>query len=499
MPTMSYTFPSVRRLALTALLALSLLVPLWGGAQTSGETLALTVTPPLYQVSVSPGETWSSSLAIVNSNNYPLTLYVTPVGFEAQDEFGRPRLVPAPESSGGLTLPEWILIGSGQITVPPGSTERIPFSIVVPEDASPGGHYASLLVATEPPEPTQGGEVTITSSVASLILMRVAGEVEERGLIRDFFAEPFIAPEAAASFTMRFQNTGNVHLRPQGIITIENMWGQERGQIAINQATNFGNVLPEQTRRFTFSWQGSDSTYDFGRYRAIATISYGSGEKHSVTREAIFWIVPVWDIVRVGGGILLALVLLVWLVRMYVRRALRLEAQRLGIPTLPRQDEKKPTHEERAGVAQPAPHTPEHAEPHTKPSLRLGTLVRPLTQGAVDLRRSLGARDVHQDGEAARVEHAPYKKHEGIRSEPSSTRAQRAAQHQAQHTHEPDLSFATFLVTYRYFFLFLILLGITFIAGVHFFSEVFAPSRDFEIEIQEPDGRFVPAAAGDLP
>jgi hypothetical protein len=439
--------------------------PSSASAQATREALSLTVAPPLYQISAVPGETWSSTISIVNSNPYPLTVYLEPHGFEAQDEFGRPRILSREDERAARTLPQWITLTQEPVTIPAGGTERVPFSVVVPEDAPPGGHYASIVVATEPPEAEAGGQVTISSSVASLVLLSVAGDVREAGVIREFSTEDLWHQEAEAQLLMRFQNTGNVHLRPQGVITIENMWGQERGRIDLNQATNFGNVLPGTTRRFSFTWRGQEDVFDFGRYAAIASISFGSdGARQSVTRETHFWVVPLWDVVRVLGGGALGLALLIFLVRLYVRRALRLEAERLGIhPHAPAGQSAQSVGTD-PGV-QPA------APPPREPSLGLGTLVRPLAQGAVDLRRSVGPR-----GSTTHAPAAPAEAPGG----------------------EPDLSFGTFLLRYRYFFLFLVLLGGAVMALLAFYDSVFMPERAFEIEIEQADGRFVPAARQDV-
>ena len=69
--------------------------------------------------------------------------------------------------------------------------------------------------------------------------------------------------------------------------------GQERGIIPINQASQFGNVLPESIRKFTFTWKGEWSVSDIGRYTAMATLAYGSEERQFASAKTYFWVIPV--------------------------------------------------------------------------------------------------------------------------------------------------------------------------------------------------------------
>src|SRR3989344_4620678 len=70
------------------------------------------------------------------------------------------------------------------------------------------------------------------------------------------------------------------------------MWGEERGLIPINQASQFGNVLPESIRKFTFSWKGEWSMADIGRYTAVATLAYGSESRQFASMQTEFWVIP---------------------------------------------------------------------------------------------------------------------------------------------------------------------------------------------------------------
>ena len=67
----------MRLLSALTLLA-SLTLP---GVLYAQERLSITLTPPLFRLSLSPGESWPSSVKLVNANDYDLTVYASTMDF----------------------------------------------------------------------------------------------------------------------------------------------------------------------------------------------------------------------------------------------------------------------------------------------------------------------------------------------------------------------------------------------------------------------------------
>jgi hypothetical protein len=226
-------------------------------------------------------------------------------------------------ASEGFTLAEWIDLSTEEVIIPAEQTVSIPFSITVPDDASPGGHFAAILVGTRSLTNSDApAQVETSQIVTSLVFLRVAGDIVERGSIRDFTTDKNIYESPSASFSLRFENSGNVHLRPQGDIVIKNMWGKERGVITVNKASQFGNVLPESIRKYNFEWTGDSSFGDVGRYTAVATIGYGDSARQFVNSKTSFWVIP-WRtllIMFVVFGSLLWFI--IWGIKLYIRKML---------------------------------------------------------------------------------------------------------------------------------------------------------------------------------
>jgi hypothetical protein len=340
------------------------------------DAMSVSITPPLFQLTIGPGEAWASSLKIINNNSYDESYYAQVMDMQPSGEEGASKFIPlvneSPEEANApYALAHWITVSPEPIVVKAGTTASLPFTVDIPTNAEPGGHYAAILVGTQPNGVHATGTLLkVSSYVSSLMFVRIKGDVTESGRIREFFTSQSLYQTPKVDFTLRFENTGNTHVRPQGSITLYNMWGQDRGQVLINQDAdgNFGNVLPQSIRKFDFSWKGDGNPFDIGLYSAVVTLAYGEGNKQNVTAKTYFWVVPVVPVAIGLVSTVLFIGLFLWFVRRYIRRALTLEQQRFGVV-------------EKAGTSVPVP----------PPSL-METLMEPVREGVIDLRAARAAK-----------------------------------------------------------------------------------------------------------
>jgi len=340
------------------------LVPVFTYAQPS---LSLSVSPTLFEMSASPGQQWSSSVRIINPNPYDITVYGDVVNFAPQGKSGRARFLPVFEDEqSGTTIAEWISLGESEFTIPAEQTIEVPFSIKVPDDVSPGGHYGAILVGTRPPETeVETSRVETSQIVTALIFLRVEGDVIEQGGIRSFRTTSGILNRPEATFALRFENTGNVHLQPQGQIEIYNMWGEVRGEVPINRNTMSGIVPHESVRKHEFTWTGDWSLSDIGRYRAVATLAFGEESRQFSSQEAVFWVIPWKPLLLIFSVVLGFFLFVIWAVKLYIRRALGAAVQSAGL-----QSDQFPY------ASAPAPM-----------ARRSGSVTSPIERGILDLRQ----------------------------------------------------------------------------------------------------------------
>lgn len=303
----------------------------------SPDVIGFSITPPLVNINLSPRDEVATKIKVVNNTGRALHVYAEVVDFRdsgnGQIEFLNDPGIKDDPGAVNVYLSRWITLAKQDLELSPFGSEEIPFVISVPEGANPGGHYAAILIGPNSPEDkAEGSVVKIASKISSLILARVAGDVQEKGSIREFSVDKRFSGSADINFSVRFQNQGNIHLRPHGSIKVVDMFGKDKGKpIDFNSNKDFGNVLPGGDREWTdLKWQ-DEQFFLFNRYKAELSVSFGEESKQTDTRYVFFWVVDwKWLIISLLS-LITFLVLLLLIVRIYVRQSVKNLQREMGV------------------------------------------------------------------------------------------------------------------------------------------------------------------------
>jgi len=269
-------------------LSLIIMFPIFHVAAAPEQGAGLTISPPISEIKLDPGKSYQETIRINNPTKDLVTVYPVARNFTSSGETGRPA-IESPGEDATFGLASWISFSQTQIALTPEQEIEFNYKIDVPTDAEPGGHYASVLFASQPPKPDEKStQVALASMVGSLILGTVSGNIIEKGEVTEFSSNGHIFLKSPVDFTLRIRNTGNVHFSPQGQITVSS-WGKTVSNEDINPAK--GNILPNSIRRFDgLGYKGK--WYSFGKFNVKLTASYG--ENQSLTGSFSFWIIPWW-------------------------------------------------------------------------------------------------------------------------------------------------------------------------------------------------------------
>jgi hypothetical protein len=278
--------------------------------------IGVRVQPSTLDERADPGETISGVLTVTNQEGGRQTYYIATRNIDDMDESGRPEFS-KDDPTDPMRAASWIKLDTTSITLDQGLSAEVPYHIVVPSEASPGSYFAAIFVTREAVNPTESG-AGVGFQVASLLNLRVNGTALESVLFRELSTQKTFYTEPNVTFTARLENTGTVHERPRGVITISNMFGRRVGQLILNE--NAGGIMPRNDRVYETTW--STDAFTLGRYTASASVVFGDTDKQTITRDVTFWVVPLKEVGYVVGGVLLAALVLTLLMRAYVRRAL---------------------------------------------------------------------------------------------------------------------------------------------------------------------------------
>ena len=305
---------SLRRVGLIAIGILSVVIPYTTFAQAPE---GLLIKPAIVEDNVVLGGLTEYSVTIKNIATTDKTFYLSTEDIKGLDDAGLPVFAEQGEQT-GYELASWISLPSGAITLMAGETKTIPFSVHVPNQSSPGAHFGAIFITNKPSGTDKTGSA-VGISVATIVSLKIGGDVHEDAELREFSTGKTIYGSNVVDFSTKIQNTGNILVRPHGVIQISDMFGRPAGTVEVNP--NGAPVFPGSARRYPSQWEKEG--FAFGRYEAIASYSYGENEQKTITATASFWILPLKP-VAIALGVLLAIILGMYAaIRTYIRRKLR--------------------------------------------------------------------------------------------------------------------------------------------------------------------------------
>ncbi len=208
---------------------------------------ALTISPAKLELSGDPGSTISGEFLILNEQSNDMSFYTSAEDFEARGETGAPFF-----SKKEGELASWIETPP-KYDLKKGEQKVVSFKIKIPQNADAGGHFAAVFLSTTPPD-NASGQVSVGAKIGVLVLLKVSGDVKEGGGIIDFKTSDGkkLYSSIPVSFFYRFQNSGGDKIRPEGDLTVRNIFGMEKK--VINANLSQGNILSQSIRKFDILW-----------------------------------------------------------------------------------------------------------------------------------------------------------------------------------------------------------------------------------------------------
>jgi hypothetical protein len=295
-----------------------------------GKASALTISPPVRELSGDRGGVVSGIVKLYNETDRDVTVYPSTAAFKAKaSENGEPDFADLEKVNTDNDLASWIKVPQGPISIRSLDWQQIVFEIKIPQDAEPGGHYAAIFFS--PQNPNEGGsdKVSVNYKTGSLLLLTISGNIKEGGNLKEFSSDKTFYDHIPANFSLRVENTGNVHFKPGGVISIKNTFGGFVTDLKILQTESGGNVLPKSIRKYDIIWGEADkekipkgfwqsvkyewNNFYIGRYSAIAQVKFPADKNDSA--QIAIWIIP-WQLLIV---IVIGLILVFLLFRQYNR------------------------------------------------------------------------------------------------------------------------------------------------------------------------------------
>ncbi|NDO91518.1 DUF916 domain-containing protein [Cellulosimicrobium cellulans] len=276
----------MRRLLAVAAAAVAALAPAVpaaaGPAPASGlvrdgeETITWSVTPAdadgpdgrrWVDLTVDPGQTVEDHLAVTNFGKTPATFALKSAdGYLTAN--GRFNMLPSDRESRDAGT--WFTIQE-TVDVGPEETVVVPYTITIPENATPGDHPAGIAASITTAGSDEGTSVGVESRVGFRVTTRVTGEVQPVLAVENVKASyaPSWNPFAAGDLTVSYDvaNDGNVRLGAEGQVATSALFGAVVDGVT---AEPLGEVLPGGSLR---SEVGFDDVWPLGPVSTTITVT----------------------------------------------------------------------------------------------------------------------------------------------------------------------------------------------------------------------------------
>lgn len=263
-------------------------------------SFAITVGPAKMEYSINPGEVISGNLFLMNETGQKETFYPSFEKFIEVD--GEKQFLPKESTE----LAKWFKTAEF-ISLAPGEQKDIPFTISIPNNAPPGGHFAVIWWSTSPPN-SPGATIVMRAGI--LVYLRISGDIKESARILNFNSNKKFYSRLPINFNLSFKNTGNVYLKPKGEIKIKNFIGLTKKILTVNEHEL--QVLPESLKNFNVIWDSNGwKNFAIGPYKVEINLKYGEGE-NQINEKIWIFIFP-WKIIL--AAVLILIIILFILIK----------------------------------------------------------------------------------------------------------------------------------------------------------------------------------------
>ncbi len=264
---------------------ISLFIVSFGVSSTHAiEGESIVMSPTGKSLDLDAGSSVSGSFKILNDGTtaYDFKVYAAPYSVKSGNYDADFTATPA-----GADAYTWVTFDKKQYRLEPGQNVDISYTINVPADASPGGHYGVMFAETQPSGKNKSN-VVANKRVGMVLYTAVKGDYIQAGREVETII-PSFKLGGIPSAMMTVENTGNAHFTSRETFRVKNIMGEK-----VYERTLEHIILPKTTRDIALTWEKGS---DLGWY-TVETQSVILGK--TVSHSGLVFVAPLWFLVIVA-------------------------------------------------------------------------------------------------------------------------------------------------------------------------------------------------------
>jgi hypothetical protein len=284
---------------ISGLFALALVAPAAHAVGDDTQVESILLSPVSKHYNVKAGSTTSDTFKVINDGkaDYDFVVYARPYSVSDSDELYTPDFVSKAQNADAY---KWVQFAQPSYHIPVGKTVDVAYTLRVPANATPGGHYGVLFAETQANEQTSGNVVKRTKRVGAILYATVDGNVTTSGKFVGTDV-PFFQFSAPLKIRQRVSNSGNTDFAVTSEVKVTDIFGGLKYKASSNPS-----VLPATTRAVNNAWTNPAW---IGIYNVQQTAKFLDT---SHTSSSYVLLVPLWVyltvVILVGGRVLYAVV-----------------------------------------------------------------------------------------------------------------------------------------------------------------------------------------------
>lgn len=228
--------------------------------------ISLSVSPIRVEHLVKQGEKGTDVILVTNDGTGPTRMKVSIEDWTLTKD-GNPMFTKVENNP--YSCAEWIRINPVDFRLGPGQTREVRYTITVPQGIEDGGYRAAIIFETIP-DVTPGEKmkrVFLRGRIVT-ILYEVVGKPTPQGHSNSLTAQ---LKKEGVDFILALQNTGKVHFRTKGSVTVNDSEGKKAFEVEMPDVP----VLPGVDREIKISY---NKPVPKGKYKALAVVDIGKKE-----------------------------------------------------------------------------------------------------------------------------------------------------------------------------------------------------------------------------
>ncbi len=242
---------------------------------------SITISPASKPYKLKAGEVIKDKLTVINDGTvgYMFKVYAAP--YSVKNRSYEPDYS---TTTPNADLQTWVRFDQQSVHLEPNERTEISYTVTVPTDATPGGHYGVLFAETQP---QQSEQIARKKRVGTIVYATIQGQYVQAGKELSTTISP-LQIGGPVSGMLTVENTGNTDFTMTNSMTAWNIVGSE-----VYKKSHTRIILPKTTRDIPVKWENGP---ELGIFR-IETTTDILGKQ--VAHQHWVLVAPIWFLITV--------------------------------------------------------------------------------------------------------------------------------------------------------------------------------------------------------